>query len=64
MQIYTTNLPNLESRTSLRKAKNSESLKRGLQKGTAFFKSPVTYNDLLITGDTCSSKIDPFYRIL
>ena len=33
-------------------------------KRTAFFKSPVTFdNDLLITGDTCSSKVDLFYPI-
>ena len=65
MQIYITNLPNLELRTSLRKTKNSKILKTWSPKRTAFFKSPVTFdNDLLITGDTCSSKIGPFYPIL
>ena len=65
MQIYKTNLPNLELRTSLRKRKNSKILKTWSPKRTAFFKSPVTFdNDLLITGDTCSSKIDPVYPIL
>ena len=65
MQIYITNLPNLELRTSLRKTKNSKILKKWSPKRTAFFKSPVTFdNDLLITGDRCSSKIGPFYPIL
>ena len=65
MQIYITNLPNLELRTSLRKTKNSKILKTWSPKRTAFFKSPVAFdNDLLITGDLCCSKIDPFYPIL
>ena len=65
MQIYITNLPNLEIRTSLWETKNSKILKTWAPKRTTFFKSSVTFdNDLLITGDTCSSKIDPFYPIL
>ena len=61
MQIYITNLPSLELRTSLRETKNSKILKTWSPKRTAFFKSPVTFdNDLLITGDLCCSKIDPF----
>ena len=65
MQIYITNLPNLELRTSLRKTKKSKILKTWSLKRTAFFKSPVTFdNDVLITGNTCSSKIDLFYPIL
>ena len=64
MQIYITNLPNLELRTSLRETKNSKIFKMWSPKRTAFFKSPVTFdNDLLITGDTCSSKVDLFYPI-
>ena len=65
MQIYITNLPSLELRTSLPETKNSKILKTWSPKRTAFFKSPVTFdNDLLITGDLCCSKIDPFYLIL
>ena len=57
--------PNFELGASLRETKNSKILRKWSPKRTAFFKSPLTFdNDLLITGDTCSSKMDPFYPIL
>ena len=49
-------------RASLWETKNSKILRKWSPKRTAFFKSPITFdNDLLITGDTCSSKSDAFY---
>ena len=53
--------PNFELSTSLRETKKSKIFRNWSPKRTAFFKSPLTFdNDLLITGDTCSFKINPF----